>query len=252
MKPLNLKDVTKFVENNIGDFHNRRAASLQKLKLPKVLERKNPYLFKAKNITTAQDLVKQLLDAHLSSQEEAIFGEFLEQLAVFVCGKVFNGIKSSAEGIDLEFERDNTYYLVSIKSGPNWGNSSQIKKMKDNFKKAQIIKRTSNTKANIRAINGCCYGRDNKPDKGDYSKLCGQEFWYFISGNDRLYIDIVEPLGHKAKERNEEFFEDYGRILNLFTNQFFLDYCIDGKIDWEKLVKLNSEKKVKKQKGTKK
>lgn len=67
-----------------------------------------------------------------------------------------------------------------------------------------------------------------------------------------IHRDIVEPLGHKAKERNEEFFEDYGRILNLFTNQFFQDYCIDGKIDWEKLVKLNSEKKVKKQKGTQK
>ena len=67
--------------------------------------------------------MKTILDAHLSSQEEGIFGGFLEELAVFICGRVYRGKKSSAEGIDLEFEKDGTSYLVSIKSGPNWGNS---------------------------------------------------------------------------------------------------------------------------------
>lgn len=233
MQQLNLNDAVEFVEQNIGDFHKRRASSLQKLKLAQVLERKNPYLFRAKNITTAQDLVKLLLEAHLSSQEETIFGEFLEALAVFVCNKVFNGKKSSAEGIDLEFERDNIIYIVSIKSGPNWGNSSQIQKMIDNFKKAQRILKTSNSRVNIQAVNGCCYGRENQPIKDDYLKLCGQEFWSFISGNERLYIDIVEPLGYRAKERNEEFSEEYGRILNLFTNEFFQNFCTNGNIDWE-------------------
>jgi len=244
MKSLNLKDVVEYVEDNIGDFHKRRAISLQKLKLSDVLERKNPYLFRAKNITTAQDLVKLLLDAHLSSQEEAIFGEFLEGLAIFVCGKVYSGKKSSAEGIDLEFEKDNMLYIVSVKSGPNWGNSSQIKRMVENFKKAQRILRTSHARTNIQAINGCCYGREAQPDKNDYWKLCGQDFWEFISGNKNLYIEIIEPLGYRAKERNEEFSVEYGKILNVFTNQFFNDFCTDGKIDWGKLVKFNSEKKI--------
>ena len=101
MRPINLNDVVNFVEENIGEFHERRAGSLQSLKLAQVLKRKNPYLFKAKNINDAHDLVKLILDAHLSSQEETIFGEFLEKLAIFVCEKVFSGRKSSAEGIDL-------------------------------------------------------------------------------------------------------------------------------------------------------
>lgn len=243
MKPLNLNDAVEFVEQNIGSFHKRRADSLRKLRLSQVLERKNPYLFRAKNITTAQDLIKLLLDAHLSSQEESIFGEFLESLAIFICNKVFQGKKSSAEGIDLEFERNEVIYIVSIKSGPNWGNSSQIKKMTDNFKKAQRILRTSNSKINIQAVNGCCYGHGNQPDKDDYWKLCGQDFWEFISGNENLYIDIVEPLGYRAKERNQEFMEDYSRLLNLFTNEFFQNFCTDGSIDWEKLIKFNSGKR---------
>ena len=243
MQPINLNDVVQFVEENIGEFHKRRATSLQSLKLTKVLMRKNPYLFKAKNINDAHDLVKLLLDAHLSSQEETIFGEFLENLAIFVCNKVFDGRKSSAEGIDLEFTKDDILYIVAVKSGPNWGNSSQIKRMVDNFKKAKRILRTSNAKANIRAINGCCYGKDSKPDKGDYYKLCGQEFWEFISSNERLFVDIVEPLGYRAKERNEEFFAEYSRILNLFTQEFLDKFCIDGQINWDKLVQFNSGKK---------
>lgn len=242
MQPINLNDVANFVEENIGEFHGRRAGSLQNLKLIQVLKRKNPYLFKAKNINDAHDLVKLILDAHLSSQEETIFGEFLEKLAIFVCGQVFGGRKSSAEGIDLEFKRDDILYIVSVKSGPNWGNSSQIKRMIDNFKKAKRILRTSNVQANIRAVNGCCYGKDNSPDKGDYLKLCGQEFWEFISGNNRLFIDIVEPLGYRAKERNEEFLVEYSRILNLFTREFTDGFCIDGRIDWDKLVRFNSGK----------
>lgn len=242
MKQLNLNDVVNFVEENIGEFHERRAGSLQSLKLTQVLKRKNPYLFKAKNINDAHDLVKLILDAHLSSQEETIFGEFLEKLAIFVCGKVFSGRKSSAEGVDLEFTRDKVLYIVSVKSGPNWGNSSQIKRMVDNFKQAKRILRTGNNKANIQAVNGCCYGRENQPDKGDYLKLCGQEFWEFISGNERLFVDIVEPLGYRAKERNEEFYSEYSRILNLFTREFMDGFCVDGRIDWDKLVRFNSGK----------
>ena len=243
MRRINLNDVINFVEDNIGEFHERRADSLLSLKLTQVLKRKNPYLFKAKNINDAHDLVKLILDAHLSSQEETIFGEFMEMLAIFVCGKVFGGRKSSAEGIDLEFTHGNIIYIVAVKSGPNWGNSSQIKRMVDNFKQAKRILRTSNNKANIQAVNGCCYGRENQPDKVDYLKLCGQEFWEFISGNDSLFVDIVEPLGYRAKERNEEFFAEYSRILNLFTQEFMDDFCVDGRIDWDELVQFNSGKR---------
>jgi hypothetical protein len=243
MTQLNLNDVTKFVEENIGEFHQRRADSLRKLKLLDILKRKNPYLFKAKNISTAQDLVKTLLDAHLSSQEEGIFGEFLEKLAIYICGKVYGGTKSPAEGIDLQFQKDNVFYIVSIKSGPNWGNSGQLRNMKDDFKRAQRTLRTSQSQLNIQAINGCCYGKENITDKGDYYKYCGQDFWMFISGNERLYLDIIEPLGFKAKEKNQEFNDEYSRIINNFTNEFFTQFCTNGNINWVKLVEYNSGRK---------
>jgi hypothetical protein len=242
MKQINLNDVTVYVENNIGTFHSKRLQNLEKLKLKQILKRKNPYLFRAKNILNAYDLVKILLDAHLSSQEETIFGEFLEGLAVFICSEVYDGKKSAAEGIDLEFDRDNIKYIVSIKSGPNWGNSRQIKKMQDDFLKAKRILKTNNSVIHIISVNGCCYGKDNNPEKGNYQKLCGQRFWEFISGKEHLYTEIIEPLGYKAKEREEKFLILYNQVISKFADEFTKDFCIDYKIDWEKLVKFNSGK----------
>jgi Type II restriction endonuclease EcoO109I len=240
MNTISLPDIEKYVEENIGTFHEHRLQSIRKLHLSKVLEKKNPYLFKAKNILLAQDLVKTILDAFLSSQEEAIFGDFFEALAVFINGKTLGGRKSSSEGIDLEFDKDGCRYLVAVKSGPNWGNSSQVRKMKEDFIRAKRVLRTSNSRLQVVAVNGCCYGRAVQSDKGDYLKFCGQKFWDFISGDPELYIEIIKPLGHKAKEKNQEFTVEYSAIINKFTQEFNENFCVDGKIDWDALVRFNS------------
>lgn len=211
--------------------------------LGKVLKKKNPYLFKAKYILTAQDIIKGLTDAFISSQEETIFGDWLEGLAIFINAKVYSGKKSGIPGIDLEFDKDGIRYIVTIKSGPNWGNSSQIKKMITDFKTAKRTLRTSNSQMNVIAVNGCCYGKDKNNDKGDYFKYCGQQFWEFISGDSDLYTKIVEPLGHHAKERNDNFIQSYAQMINKFTKEFADNFCHEnGSIDWEKLVQFNSQK----------
>lgn len=96
MQNLDLNEVNKYVEENIGTFHEARIEGLEKLKLNTILKRKNPYLYNAKNLLTAQDVVKALPDAHLSSSGEAVFGTFFEGLAKFICYEVYNGTKSSA------------------------------------------------------------------------------------------------------------------------------------------------------------
>jgi hypothetical protein len=246
MKKLNMKDVFHYVEQNIGTFHQQRIKCLDCLTLSKVLKHKNPYLFKAKHVLTAEQIVKGLVNAHISSNEETIFGDWLEGLAIFINKKVYNGRKSGIPGIDLEFDADRIRYIVTIKSGPNWGNSSQIKKMKADFTGAKKTLRTSNSKLNIQAVNGCCYGVDGNPDKGEYFKYCGQLFWEFISGNRNLFVEIIEPLGYNAKEKNDIFLQSYSKMINKFTKRFTQDFCKNtGEIDWEKLVLFNSENKKK-------
>lgn len=234
--------IYRYVEENIADFHNRRIAALERLSLDKILLRKNPYLFRVKNLLTSEQIIKGVLEAYLSSMEETIFGDWLEGLALFVNNLAYGGRKSSTQGIDLEFDREGVRYIVAIKSGPNWGNSSQIRKMIDDFKKAIRTLRTSNSNLQVIAVNGCCYGKERNSYKDGYYKYCGDKFWEFISGNPNLYLDIIEPLGHMARTRNEEFNESYSALLNKLTLDFSSRFCDEsGRINWNNIVRFNSE-----------
>jgi hypothetical protein len=245
MDNLSITDIIEYVEQNISVFHDKRISKIGTLKLKEVLQKKNPYLFKAKYLQTAETIVKEIVNAYISSSEETMFGDWLEGLAIFISQKVYSGWKSGIKGIDLEFDKDGTRYIVSIKSGPHWGNSSQIEKMVNYFNTAKKTLRTSNSHLNIVCINGCCYGKDHNPDKGAYYKYCGQEFWEFIGGNEHIYTDIIEPLGYTTKERNNDYLINYCKMINKFTKEFIDLFCdTDGTIDWNKLVQFNSGKKL--------
>jgi len=240
MKSLDLSKVREYVNENIVDFHERRIKSLEELNLSKLLT-KNPYLFKAKNIITAGELIDSLLDAFLSSSEEKHFGDFLEGLAVFVAQKTCNGHKSAAQGVDLEFHNKSIHYIVSVKSGTKWGNSSQHSKLEQDLKNA--VKRIKQSKrgVNVQPVLGICYGKTKTSYVRGYLKVVGQNFWYLISENKDLYTDIIEPIGYKAKEHNETFLHEKSKVVNRFTRNFIDDYCDpSGTIDWRMLVKFNS------------
>ena len=241
MNPLDIAQVCEYANANIIFFHQRRIASLEKLTLNRLLK-KNPYLFKAKHITTAGALMESLLEAFLSSSEEKHFGDFLEGLAVFIAEQTCGGHKSAAQGVDLEFVNRNTHYIISIKSGPNWGNSSQHKKLAQDLGDAVIRVKQARTGLNVQPVLGICYGKTRTNYvKAGYLKIVGQNFWYLISGNEDLYTDIIEPIGYRAKEHNEAFCTERGKVVNRFTKQFIDEFCDpSGAINWGRLVEFNS------------
>lgn len=254
-KPELIRRVTKYVEDNIGSFHQSRIDKVKGMTLNDIISSKNPYLFKAKNMLTAQGIIDSILSATISSSEETMFGNWLEGLAIFINGEIYNGQKSAAPGIDIEFIKAGVRYIVVIKSGPSWGNANAVEKMNNQFQEARRRLSTSGHKEVSVCVNGCCYGKDGNPHKfpskgTDYFKYCGQEFWSFISGDDDLYTEIIEPLGHKVKEKNDLFNEEYSALSNRLTAEFLRDFCVDGVIQWVKLVRANSERpaaKVKKE-----
>lgn len=249
--------VQDYVEENIGAFHEKRLDTVRNKRMDDVLRRKNPYLFRAKEQTATQ-LVESIMNSFISSQEETLFGEFMEGVAVFVAGQTMGGYKPSPQqltGIDLVFEKDNTVYVVDIKSGPNWGNSSQVTKMYLHFREAITRLKAQHPGQSIIPINGCMYGKDSRPkktgkikqasvtvDEITYWKLCGQDFWHFISANRELYVEIIKPLGYQAKQRNEDFQIAYGKFISRLTREFFVKYCHEsGEPDWGQLTRFVSE-----------
>lgn len=254
MPKFNQDELQSFIsEKVITPFYEIRIKGLNGLALNDVLKRKNPYLFKAKNIQTAEELVKYILDAFLSSQEETVFGNLMEELAIFVCNKAFSGFKAEQgkfKSVDLIFTKESKTYVVGIKSGPAWGNKDQVDRLKSNFKEAKKLLKASGVKTKIIAINGCIYGKDNKPHKVDardreksYYKFCGQNFWELITGDIDFYQKIVVPIDKEVKKRDENFKKIYSAKINKLTKEFSGNYLFnDGQINWEKIIDFISKK----------
>src|SRR5438270_11885588 len=113
---MKTSDLESLVRTCLSNFYSRRIAALDRLNLPHVLSRKNPYLFRATGIPNASEMIEQLLAAHVSSSDEAIFGEeFFEPL----CKAVSKSVIAAAKGIDFVIETDDAYQAISLKSGPN-------------------------------------------------------------------------------------------------------------------------------------
>lgn len=124
MEPLNLDSVQEYVNENIGEFHQGRINSLRSLDIGQMLN-ENPYLYRAKDVLTVPEMVEGTMDAFLSSSEEELFETFLEGLALFVARQTTGGFAPEARGVDLEFAKNGIYWVVQIKSSPNWRASSQ-------------------------------------------------------------------------------------------------------------------------------
>jgi hypothetical protein len=242
MNALDLDVLALFVNAHIHEFHTRRLRKLENQDLKTLLRRKNPYLFRAKNVLTASQLVNGMLMAVLSSSEEEMFGEFLETIAFYVAETCLGASTSTGEGMDFEFKADGILNIVSIKSGQNWGNSSQQQKIKENFRRAVVVQKQKWNIAFVQPILGICYGRAKDMDNGTYIRKVGQSFWYFISGDPELYVKIIEPIGYRAREHNEAYEAGKAALENKLMFEFIADFCYaDGSNDWQKLVQFNSQ-----------
>ncbi|MCY4144938.1 MAG: PmeII family type II restriction endonuclease, partial [Chloroflexi bacterium] len=143
-----------------------------------------------------------------------------------------------------------------MKSGPSWGSGSEVAKMYRNVQEGIATLRLRYPDKRIVAVNGCMYGKDKKPRKAgkikesgkvvdtiEYWKLCGQDFWEFISDNPQLYVEIIEPLGYRAKKRNMAFQAEYDSFLNRLLREFLNTYANeDGSIAWERLTEFVSRR----------
>jgi hypothetical protein len=230
------------IQSVMANYHAKRLESLVELKPRTILLRKNPYMFLCKNLTTADKFARLILEAHASSSEETLFGQLLEDLAIFVSGMLDNGYKSTTTGLDLEFTRDGQRFLVAIKSSKNWGNSGQHKNLELNFTTAKKVAAQSKLSKPAIAVLGICYGNAKNEDKGNYLFFIGQGFWNFISGVPSFYKDIIVPLSHEAEKHDIQYQVEWDKAVNRFSKYILDDFCDNsGVINWEKFVEFNSK-----------
>jgi hypothetical protein len=230
------------IQTALDEFYRRRLEKAADLDLNKVLEKKNPYLFRAIGIAKAQDLVELIITSYIWSSDETIFGDsFFEMIAKSVSG----GVTSSNKGIDIIIEKPDRYIAIAVKSGPNAFNSSQSEKQHQEFMKARNI--AQKTKKQFDALLAAGYGNKRRDPTSEsiYRIRCGQEFWEELTGDEDFYLLLHKGMGEKPISHKRDHDALFAKLVNRFTKQFLDEFSLDGEIDWDKLVKFNSGKKLK-------
>lgn len=238
---VNPQEVEKAIAKALEEFYNSLLAKIDTINITDIIKRKNPYLYRAKAMQSASEIVESVLSATVSSSEETIFGNcFFEPLAIAASG----GNKALAEGIDImvEDKDNNTIYAIAVKSGPSVFNNDSKKRQEQNFNAAKKL--AQQAKAIYEPIIGYSYGKKRSSGRGRptiYKELAGQDFWAELTGDSQFYIKIISYMGNKPEQYLEKYRESYNKASNRLVKQFTENFCDeDGSISWDRLVKFNS------------
>jgi len=231
--------IIKSIAVALESFYTNLIAKVDKININNIMKRKNPYLFRAKAMNSAAQIVDAILAAFVSSSEETIFGNvFFEPIATTAS----QGQKALAEGIDIMVERENTIYAIAVKSGTSVFNADSKKKQEQNFMAAQKL--AQQAKKRFVPIIGYSYGKKKSSDKGRpkfYTELAGQAFWTELTGDSQFYIKLIRFMGRMPEKYVEDFDQSYQKAANRLVKEFTNNFCNeDGSINWEKLVHFNS------------
>lgn len=204
-----------------------------------IIGRKNPFLFRARTEGGTKDYAESLIYAFLSSSEETMFGNALEDIAIAVCSAAKGGRKSGIANIDIEYDVGNTRTIIQVKSGPNWGNSSQRAKLKTSFQAATRIIRQGIQELNVRQIEGICYGRSKTNDLGSHQQMIGDHFWREISDWDGTAKAVLSVIGEHASNGLHDTKSDAVERMVAYLHEH--DVAVDGAILWDCLHDLISK-----------
>jgi hypothetical protein len=239
---MSSSQLKQLIKKCLDEFYRKRLDSPETLDLKAVLKRKNPYLFRATGVNNAPDMIGQLLEAHVSSSDETIFGNvFFEP----ICQAVTEAPIAAARGADFARERDDVYEVIALKSGPNIFNASQATKQGQEFDEIQASLRATlrSMRKQFVPIMGCGYGRVNSEptSKRRFYKLAGQAFWEKVTGDEDFYLKISRLMNEEPARHRPIFREAWGRAVNRFVREFTIEFCDEaGNVQWEKLTAFNS------------
>ncbi len=237
---LRSKMLEALIKKSLADFYQRRSEKLNGLNLADTLRSKNPYLFRAKGIQKASEIVSELLQAYISSSDETIFGDaFFEPIAKSVSGGQVGG----GEGVDVIREDEATVTVIAVKSGPNWGNADQWKRQKQNFE--SLRHRLQKLHKQFDPLMGYGYGRRNTDPtaKRHYRQRSGQAFWEELTGEPDFYLKLIRLMKDYPQKHRRLYQAAWDKAVNRFDREFLMNFATPGgDIDWERFVEFNSGK----------
>ncbi len=233
--------IIEAIAKSLETFYCNLIAKIDKLHVQEIMKRKNPYLYRAKAMQSAAEIIESVLSAYVSSSEETIFGNcFFEPIAIAASG----GNKALAEGIDIMIhdKETNTITAYAVKSGTAVFNADSKKRQEQNF--AAAGKLAQQAKARFEAVIGYGYGKKKESGRGVpkiYQELAGKTFWSRLTGDNDFYLKLISFMGDFPNKYITNYKESYTKASNRLLKEFTSRFCNDdGTIDWNRLVEFNS------------
>ena len=198
----------------------------------KIFRRKNPFLYRLRGSENAVELADTIISAYISSSEETMFGTVMGKIAAVVCKYGKGGWSSGIAKIDLEYDEDGQRKIVQVKSGPNWGNSSQHGALRAAFTKATQTLRQSDLL--VVCIEGISYGKTERRDLGTHIRYTGDAFWEEISGHPRTAENVMEVIGtHAGNGLLDVRAETHSNMVDYLNET---EIAVSDEIDWDRLL----------------
>lgn len=232
----------------LGNFYDRRRGKLADLKMVSILKRKNPYLYRARGVSSAAEIIREILEAFITSSDEGIFGNvFFEPLAKWAAQVAAEGTAGkvvtvgAAEGVDVTIEEAVCYTAIAVKSGTNIFNSQSRKRQLQDFE--ALRKRLQKLDKRFDAVIGYGYGRKQKRASSSsvVLELAGQQFWQALTGEPDFYVRFLTLMRDLPQTHAPLFRQELGRAENRLVKEFLFHFSDnEGQIDWPKLAAFNS------------
>jgi hypothetical protein len=240
MKPEYLAEIRAFLYEKLVEFHHQKSQLLNHITITRLLKKRTPYFLKAKNIRVASDFAQDVLETYLLDEEERLFNRFLVDVAIYTARICQGGGGSTFDGIDLEFLKEKTRYLVAIRPEVQWGGDLQRRQLVNQLETAWNTLIGKDISADIQPVLGICYGKADIAMQGRFMRIVGRDFWSFLSDEANFYNTIIDPLVGQAAERDDIFLAGRARAINLLAQQLMDEFSENGIIQWRKLVELPS------------
>jgi hypothetical protein len=233
--------VEKFIRKEITKFHNKKIKKIRNLSTRELING-DPFLVAMNNVNTGLCWIRQCVDRIVFASEETLRGHVYENIAKFILKLRFKEITLDSP-VDIVLEGKHNIFLIEIKSGSSWGNSSQWFALRKHFEAAEKQINLMKINKSVIKLLGICYGNSRHIERDDgIIELRGPAFWTFVSGSTNFYFTLGKLCNSNSKLYAKKVeLEKHKTILRLME-QFKGNVCYNnGEINKKKLLELNGD-----------
>lgn len=233
------RDLERCIGEQMVIYYERLTAALKEVTFEQLFD-VNPYSFSLEQSGNVGQIAMDSLNESLRPVRDQLLEDVLREVAIFVAGQVFGGCRSSLPGMDVEFVNHDTYYAVAIELGSERTGNSRPRMPAQEIRDAVV--RSTNTPLPVQPVLGVCWGKAPASFLPDgMLRVEGQQFWYLVSDDPYLHIDLVKPLSRQASRKSEGFGLARAGAATLLFMKFYELFCgRSGTVKWGRLAQYTS------------